>query len=157
VKLKEFLDEWSMSSLKIKTPFLESEWKPADVDKDAAWELYVELLTRIATQPLPAEHGDEQTALESIHQIFGITREIIKSKGRHCINFAKIAIIVLNQKIRPFTARWHKLSLSGAFKDDVQCKAFRNEMLELQKDLKNYTRLLAELADVEDLTEMEQD
>ena len=50
MKLKEWLDSWSMTSLKIKAHFLEMEWKPQDVDKDAAWELYIELLTRITTQ-----------------------------------------------------------------------------------------------------------
>lgn len=39
---------------------LEMEWKPQDEDKSAARELYVELLTRIATQPLDEQHGDEK-------------------------------------------------------------------------------------------------
>lgn len=38
MKLKEWLDSWSMSSLKINLQFLEMEWNPNDVDKDAAWE-----------------------------------------------------------------------------------------------------------------------
>lgn len=33
-----------------------------DTNRDAAWELYIEMLTRIVTQPLPAEDGDEKTA-----------------------------------------------------------------------------------------------
>jgi len=70
MKWQEWLEKWSMTSLKIKTPFLESEWSPKDKDKDASWELYIELLTRIATQPLPQDHGDEKTALESVHKLF---------------------------------------------------------------------------------------
>jgi hypothetical protein len=35
------------------------EWKPSDPDKAAARDLYVELLTRITTQPLPDEDGVE--------------------------------------------------------------------------------------------------
>ena len=34
--------------------------------------------------------------------------------------FAKLTIPVLNQIIRPFTAKWHRLSLAGAFEDAVQ-------------------------------------
>jgi hypothetical protein len=41
-------------------------------------------------------HGDEEMALKSIHTIFPLTREIIKSNGRDCIEFTKIAIVVLN-------------------------------------------------------------
>jgi hypothetical protein len=49
-----------MSGLKIKTGFLEMEWKPNDKDRDAAWEMYIELITRIATQYLEPKHGDEK-------------------------------------------------------------------------------------------------
>jgi len=62
MKLKEWLEPWSMTSLKINTHFLEMEWKPQDEDMDAAWELYVELLTRITTQYLSPEHGDEKNS-----------------------------------------------------------------------------------------------
>lgn len=156
MKLKEWLDQWSMTSLKIKAHFLEMEWKPQDVDKDAAWEMYIELLTRITTQYLPPEHGDEKTALDSVHSIFELTREVIKRKGRHSINFTKIAIVVLNQIIRPFTAKWHKLSIQGAFNDPAKCEQFRKELSSLQAVLRTYTKMLADMADVEDLTELEE-
>ena len=77
MKWSDWLENWNMTSLKIKTPFLEMDWNPSEPDKDAGWELYIELLTRIATQKLPDKDGDEKTALESIHSLFGITRTII--------------------------------------------------------------------------------
>ena len=131
------------------------DWNPKDADKDAAWELYTELLTRITTQELPIEHGDEQTALESVFKIFGLTREIIKHHGRDCIEFTKIAIIVLNQIIRPVTAKWHRLSVSNAFDDEKQCEEFREELSKLQATLRIYTKMLSDMAGVEDLTELE--
>lgn len=155
MKWKEWLEHWSMTSLKIKTPFLEADWQPKDKDKDAAWELYIELLTRIATQPLPKEHGDENSALESVHKLFGITREVIKQHGRDCIEFTKIAILILNQKIRPFTTRWHKLMLEGGFHKEELRKEFRSELEELQSVLRTYTKMLSDMAGVEDLTELE--
>ena len=155
MKWKEWLENWSMTSLKIKAPFLEADWKPKDPDRDAAWELYIELLTRITTQPLPSEHGDEASALESVHNLFGLSREVIKRHGRLCIEFTKIAIVILNQKIRPFTAKWHKLMLDGGFNDEKQRKKFRNELSELQNTLRIYSKMLADMAGVEDLTELE--
>lgn len=155
MKWSDWLENWNMTSLKIKTPFLEMDWNPSEPDKDAAWELYIELLTRIATQKLPDKDGDEKTALESVHSLFGITRAIIKSYGRKCIEFTKIAIIVLNQIIRPFTAKWHKVSLKGKFKDANVRKEFRKELSELQKKLIIYTKMLSDMAGVEDLTELE--
>ena len=107
MKWKKWLENWDMTSLKINLKFLEMEWKPQEADKNAAWELYIEMLTRIATQKLPKEHGDEVRALESVHSLFPLTRETIKRHGRECEEFTKIAIVVLNQIVRPFTAKWH--------------------------------------------------
>ena len=155
MKWREWLENWDMTSLKIKTPFLDLEWRPQDEDKAAAWALYIELLTRITTQPLLEKDGDEKTALTSVYSLFGLTRDIIKANGRHCIEFTKIAIIVLNQIIRPFTAKWHKKSMEGAFTNPDDCRLFRSELAALQARLRIYTKMLAEMADVEDLTEME--
>lgn len=156
MNLKQWLASWNMTSLKIKAYFLEMEWKPQAVDQEAAWELYIELLTRITTQYLSPEHGDEKTALASVHRIFDLTREVIKRKGRDCIEFTKIAVVVLNQIIRPFTAKWHRLSLQRAFEDPVKCEQFRKELVPLQAALRTYTKMLADMAQVEDLTELEE-
>lgn len=155
MKWKEWLEKWSMTSLKIKTPFLEADWQPKDEDKDAAWELYIELLTRIATQQLPKENGNEATALKSVYKLFKLTREIIKRHGRECIEFTKIGIVVLNQIVRPFTAKWHKEMLANAFDDSHKCDEFRNELSELQNILGSYTKMLSDMAGVEDLTKLE--
>lgn len=156
MKWSKWLEKWDMTSLKIKTPFLDMEWKPQDEDKNAAWELYIELLTRITTQPLDISHGDEETALKSIYAIFPLTREVIKRNGRHCIEFTKIAIVVLNQVIRPFTAKWHRLSVQGAFSDQNKCTEFRSELGLLQENLRIYTKMLGDMAGIEeDLTNLQ--
>jgi hypothetical protein len=77
--------------------------------------------------------------------------------ARQATQFAKIAIVILNQKVRPFTAHWHRESLAGAFKDPAQCERFRAELAELQTVLVHYAGLLSELAAVEDLTRLEAD
>jgi hypothetical protein len=108
MKLKDLFEKWGLQKLKVKTPVLELEWAPNDPDKDAAWELYVELLTRITTQRLPEGHGDEKTALDSVFSLFKTTRAVLKRNGRACVQFTRIPVIVLNQIVRPFTAKWHK-------------------------------------------------
>lgn len=155
MKWGKWLEKWEMSSLKITVPFLEMEWSPKDADKAAAWELYIELLTRITTQPLERNHGDEKTALDSVFALFGITRQVLKNNTRDCQEFAKIAVVVLNQVVRPFTAKWHRRSLEGAFTRPDDCEAFRMDLTELQGKLRIYTRMLADMAGVEDLTTLE--
>ena len=153
---RDFLEKWGLASLKINLGFLEGEFNPRDPDRAAAWEMYVELLTRITTQSLAPEDGDEKTALDSVYAIFPLTREILRRHGSGCGEFAKLAIPVLNQIIRPFTAKWHKLALAGAFDDAASCKAFRAELSVLQPRLRDYTRALAAMAEVEDLTALEE-
>lgn len=156
MKISEWLKHWHFETLKIAPPFLEVEITFNDADKTAAWELYIELLTRTATQALPDKDGDEKRALESLHELFGLTREIIKRNGRGCITFTKIAVVVLNQVIRPFTSKWHKLSIEGAFGNPEQCKEFRTDLALLQVHLGNYSKMLADIAGVEDLTDIEE-
>ncbi len=154
MQLKKLLEKWDLSSLKIRGPFLEMTWEPRDEDKTAAWELYVELITRVATQHLGPDEGDEAAAVKSIAELFSLTRETIKRNGRYCINFTRIAVVVLNQKVRPFTSKWHKRILGGVLTDADRME-LRAELGDLQRDLRNYTRLLADLAGVEDLTDLE--
>ena len=151
----QLFEKWHLKSIKLNIKFASMEFAPNDVDREAAWELYVELLTRITTQSLPLSDGDEKTALDSVYSIFPITREILKRKGRQCTEFSKVAIPVLNQVVRPFTAKWHKLSLNNAFEDPEKCREFREELKNLQTLLKYYTSLLSEVAEVEDLSGFE--
>ncbi len=152
MKVKDLFENWGLSSIKLNIKFAELEFNPNTEDEDAAWEMYVELITRITTQPLEENCGDEKTALESIFSLFAITRDILKRKGRKCNSFVKIAVVILNQVVRPFTAKWHKLLLEGAFEIDEKCREFRRELNEIQTKLTGYSRMLADMAKVEDLT-----
>ena len=156
MKRRDFPEKWGLSSLKIKLGFLEGEFHPQDPDRAAAWELYVELLTRITTQYSPPEDGDEEAALQSVFVIFPLTREILRKHGSGAGEFAKLAIPVLNQIIRPFTAKWHRRSQAGAFKNSERCREFRDELAALQPRLRDYTRALSDMAEVEDLTTLEE-
>lgn len=149
---RHWLKQWDMTKLDIDPSVLKREWAPNDADKNAAWELYIELLTRVATQLLPNEDGKEVAALASIHQLFPTSREIMKRQGRGSINFATVVIPVLNRVIRPFTAKWHPLSEKGAFEEKARRKEFRTALTALQIELRIFARMLADMAGVEDLT-----
>ena len=155
MKLKELLNKFNIK-LTFLTSFMEAEIEFCDADKDAAWEMYIELLTRCATRKLIDNEGDNREALESLHDLFNITREILKNHKRKCVNFSKIAISVLNQHIRPFVSKWHKYDLEE--QPDVNGWGnFREELAELQMTLKGYTALLAEMAGIEDFSNINDD
>ena len=147
------------SRFQLKTVRIGPKWASFEAEKDhtnAAWDLYVEMLTRITTQTLPAQAGDEETALNSIYSLFLKTREILSQHGHKNKEFRMIAIPILNQVLRPFTTKWHRERLTGAFEDEARRAEFRQELADLQKELIKYNRMLAEIAGVEDLTELKQ-
>ena len=123
-------------------------------NQQAAWDLYVEMVTRITTQPLPPEHGDEKTALDSIYSLFQTTRDILHAEGPECVEFAQLAIGILNDEVRPFTAEWHKRSLADAFDDPAACDEFRTAHEKLRRILCGYMQALALLAGIADITDI---
>ena len=156
IRLRKFFNDHGLENIKFNIGFMEAEVRITDVDHKAAWELYIAMLTRIVTQPLPSEDGDDKTALDSVYSLFPTTREILRRYGPKAVGFSKIAIPVLNQQVRPFTAKWHRLSLQeGAFDDEARRAEFRRELGKLQAKLRNYNRMLAEVAGVEDMTDLE--
>lgn len=154
MKYKDLFENWGLKSLKLNLKFVEAEFVAQPEDQDAAWEMYVELITRVATQFLEPDAGEEESALNSVYSLFETTRSILKEKGRKCESFTKIAVIVLNQVVRPFTAKWHKEKENGAFNNSEKCIQFRNELAILQAELRKYTALLANIAGVEDITDI---
>ena len=155
MEIGALFEKWGFSGLSINLGVIQTNWKPQLKDKEAAWELYIELLTRITTQALPKNAGDEKVALESIYSLFPTTREILKTKGRVCIGFSKIAIIILNQVVRPFTAKWHKKFIESNSLSEDDSLRFREELNDLQGELCKYCGMLSEIAGVENLVELE--
>jgi hypothetical protein len=88
-----------------------AEWEANKTERRAAWSLYIELVTRIAVEPLEGEEGLLREALNSLYSLFGTTREILKEAGpdvgasRNSVG--GIAIAVLNRGLRRFLAKWH--------------------------------------------------
>jgi hypothetical protein len=88
-----------------------AEWEPDETESRAAWSLYIELVTRIAVEPLEANEGLLREALNSLYSLFGTTREILKAAGPDVgishNSLGGIAIAVLNRGLRPFLTKWH--------------------------------------------------
>lgn len=145
-----------------------------EVQQRAAWELYVELRTRIATQPLfskDKETGTEEyvgllrEALDSLYRMFSITRDILRKAGPEVADgadsFGPLAIDILNEGLRPFTAKWHPLLLQYEEQrpedvDRVSWEArwehegaMREDLVELQRGIQQYAEVLAIISGAE--------
>lgn len=152
MRFKDLFEEWGLTGLNVNMGIVEAQWEPDDHDKNAAWELYVELVTRVTTQELDYNEGEELAALRSFYEVFMLTRDILKKYGRKGQQFSLISIFVLNHILRPFMTKWHPVLNEDS---DIETKRkFREDMKRVQKQTRIYTRILARIADVEDMTEI---
>ncbi|MFE0046351.1 tetratricopeptide repeat protein [Streptomyces albireticuli] len=89
---------------------------PSELERMAAFDLQVELATRIGVQELAPGTGSLREALASLHAMFEFTRTTLR---QYSINLADrpapkgartvhtIADDLLNRTLRPFTSEWH--------------------------------------------------
>jgi transcriptional regulator with XRE-family HTH domain len=88
-------------------------------ERSAAWELYVELVTRTTVSRLGPHDGLLREALNSIYSVFDTVRAILRRHGpvvaqvrdERPHTFAGLALDILNHELRPVLAEWHPLLL----------------------------------------------
>ena len=170
--LKELLgfreDSAFLKKVSVSLPFGigSAEWETDPAERKAAWSLYVELMTRIAVQPLEVDTGLVREALNSLYSLFGITREILKQAGPNVgasrESVGGIAIAVLNNGLRPFLAKWHPLlqtweaqrpphkSPKEHEQNWSEEPKLRDELESLRQDLEQYANALVVIAGVKE-------
>lgn len=151
--------------------FLKAKWVADREQQNAAWEMYVELVTRISMQPLADDQGLLREALTSLYSLFAETRRILKQHGpgvarqltRDSITFAHLAIAVLNVVLRPLLSKWHPLlqewesrragtaSLAEHERAWTRNAELRKELVKVREELTVYANLLAEAAGIDPL------
>src|SRR3982751_4252283 len=110
-------------------------------DAKPANHLLVELTTRITTQRLHYRSGDEETAAESVYKLFPTTRTLLAENPKAAA-FRAAGLCLLNDVVRPYTARWHRLMVDERFTDERTRRQFRTELRELQPRLLQFAELL---------------
>jgi hypothetical protein len=134
-------------------------WEPEESEKNAAWEMYVELVTRISVTELKSEEGLLRGALSSLHTLFETTRSILRKygpaiarpKAENSISFGYLAVAILNTVLRPVLAKWHPLLLECESTDNNAHSPLEREKLwekhdELREDLNDVRAMLLEYA-----------
>lgn len=144
-----------------------AEWTEDPSERNAAWCLYVELVTRISVQELAPDEGSIREALTSLYSLFTSTRQILREAGPDVAkgglhSVGGVAIRVLNEGLRPFLAKWHialrdwesKLKSDGSTIEHEAAwpenGAFRADLAKLRVELETYAHALAKLAGIEE-------
>lgn len=156
-------------------PSISGNIEVGNKERDAAWELYVELVTRISVVKLQPDEGLLREALSSYYTLFGSTRQILRNHGPDIaqakggsMSFGELAVRVLNEELRPVLAKWHP-----ALEDHENKRTEDKSRLQHEKDwehnqqlrdilekrrevLDQYARVLADIADVDHLVAQEE-
>lgn len=114
-------------------------------DQAAAHQLLAELRTRISTQPLPYQYGVEVKALQSLWEVFTHAREAIK-KNPGCKQFADEVAQMLNNDLRPVTAKWDRANSEGRLNSRDGADQFRIDLQDVQNKLRNFAGRLHQMA-----------
>jgi len=147
---------------------LTGTWEPDESERTAAWQMYVELVTRIAVVDLGPGEGLLREALESLYSLFATTRSILKdngptvakAKGDGDYSFGYLAVMILNTVLRPTLAKWHPLLLDYEARRSPEVSQLAHEhawshnqelravLGTVRATLGEYAALLAEVAGV---------
>ena len=150
---------------------IEGTWAPDDAERRAAWEMYVELVTRISVAELRPDEGLLREALSSLYSLFNTTRTLLRSygpgvaqaKGQGQLSFGYLALAILNTVLRPTLTYWHPrlleyeharpaaISLFEYERTWEDAAALRNELNRVRSILIEYANLLADVAGVPSL------
>lgn len=149
---------------------VEGTWVADEDQQRAAWEMHVELVTRITIVPLGPDEGLLREALSSFYSLFPTTRGILREYGpsiarsRHGdISFGYLAVAILNTVLRPVLARWHPeltkyeaerpptTSVTDHERAWAHARELRTEIDRARRILLEYADLLAEVAGVPSL------
>jgi len=143
-----WMELWKIKDAKLVEKRGDNCWAPSDEDRALAWDIYIELHSRVSTQSLDDKQGNDLAALESIHNLFSIARERMQFHGIQCANTSTLIMLFLNQYLREFMTKWHKFSIQENWKDGggVINENFRSELKGIQESLESFSTALSHLA-----------
>lgn len=163
----------SSTKFKVNLGFLsvETNWEIDEIQKQAAWEMYVELATRITTAELQKGEGLLREALTSLYSLFATTRGILKKHGPFIATpanpndttFGHLAVGILNKILRPTLAKWHPVLLDWEQQKPKEISTtehenqwefndqLRQELNEVRLKLIEYANVLGEVSGVANL------
>ena len=160
-------EDWQITEIEIAT--LGQKWKLANsgAQRRVAWSLFVEIATRIATQPMSDTDGDNGIALKSLYDLFQYTRKsitameptrILPSRRGSFDTVETYALAMLNQDLRPFLSKWHPLWDAWRRENpDAACSswdrhtAFRTDLRVLQTQIRGRAEGLGKIARVSEI------
>lgn len=136
--------------------------------QEAAWKIYIELITRVSANDLAPGTGIIRESLNSLYAAFGSLRDTLKAAGPELAKppasqrqwtVASLLLNIMNDRLRPFLSKWHPLlqeyektkpdSVAQYTHEQewVQNTSFRRELTALLVGLRGYIAALKDIAE----------
>ncbi len=114
-------------------------WQPDAREREAAWELFIEIAARMSPEEPPFDEAALQEAHGSLSAVSATTGEILRrygptvaqAKGEGNLSLGLISIAVVSSVLRPGLAQWQTL-----LKDFSSTRGGGTAGIELGKDLR---------------------
>ncbi|WP_233580868.1 toll/interleukin-1 receptor domain-containing protein [Streptomyces triticirhizae] len=134
------------------------------IERAAAFDLQIELVTRVGVQRLGPEQGSLREALDSLYALFGVTRDVLHRMSGETVGprvLPGVALRVANEHLRPFLSTWHPALQAweatrppgtGAVEHEqrwADAPRIRAELAELAEPLTSAARELAGLCGID--------
>lgn len=150
---------------------IEGLWEPTESERSAAWDMYVEIVTRIPVAFVVPGEGSLQVSLSSTYKIFGATRDILRKYGPEVarpraegqISFGCLSVKVLDLILRPFLLKWYprlteyestKKATESSYDHERKWDCYQElsqELIQIRDALLQYAQLLAQASEVPSL------
>jgi hypothetical protein len=126
-------------------------WKVSDLERSAAWEAYIEIITRISPCWQGISQRDMEREMGVLEDLLNKLRDILKkygpligkTEGVNDLSFAHLALTIINVLLRPVLLKRIRIVNADADKQDV----FK-ELDRVYAVLIDYCNILAQGADV---------
>lgn len=126
-------------------------WKVSDLERSAAWETFIEIITRISSPKQDFSKRDVACELDDLEELLNKMRDILKkygpsigkADGVHDLSFAHLALTMINVVLRPVLLKGVKINDTNLNNQDI-CK----ELDRVYAVLIDYCNILAQGADV---------
>lgn len=150
---------------------IEGIWEPTECERNAAWDMYVELVTRIPIAQVKPGESSLQVCLSSLYKLFEATREILQKYGPSVarprsegqMSFGYLSVKVLDIILRPFLVEWYPLLIdyestrmgSESAREHerkwARYEELKTGLTEVREALLQYAQLLARASEVPSL------
>lgn len=152
----KFMDELSSRMNTIIHEGITESQRLEHANKVAAWDLYVELMTRVVYSNSDIEAGKEHMMIARVQSFSHSAFEILKNHGKGCRPCAKLIFKLFDKVLRPFNEKHYKRDEKNSVVSPKERDAyfrflvsrneeFRKDFAELQEAVKPYIKQLAEI------------